>query len=113
MGKKKESEWEKEELSLSEIWFEEYKKKTEHLCEWEKQCLEFLREPVEQAIKKVLSNMTFKSFIDIEELMAALIYEELIFFIPIVTKNCKKIREEVHSILNNLEIQKPGLKETI
>lgn len=114
MGRKKEPEWDdKEKRSISEIWHERYMTATAHLSPWEKHCLELLRQPIEQAIRKVLSRVTFKSLMNLEEVMEAFVYEELLHFLPKVVEMSKKITEEVKLLLEDLQIPEINPEETI
>jgi hypothetical protein len=100
-----EVEPEKEKESAVEIWHGNYKNKTEHLPERKRQCLDLLRQPIEDAIKKVLKGVTFKSPMNVEALMEALTYEELIFFMPKVIDMCGTVQKKVNTILDKFSKQ--------
>jgi hypothetical protein len=113
MSRKKKTKEQEKKPSLLKIQYKRYKEATVYLSEGERKCLLLLIHSIENAIKTILKRINFRSPMNIEQFAEALLYEELIFFIPIVTEKCRKIREEVNNILNNLEIQRPSLKETI
>jgi len=115
MGKnKKEGISDKDRPSIVEIWHRKYKEATANLPSWEKQCLELLRQPIEQAVRRILARVDFRSTLNVEEVVDAFVYEELLFYLFTVRKMYEKFREGlVEHILGGHKISDAKVERTV